>query len=299
MQDLLGRLVRFLLALPQPTIVATSIVPFLSSKELITSDSILSNLHSIAYVAIFYQLCFILGQYVLFPPIAAFVSDSAHSKRKLINQSAVHFVSLVQSIVILYVSISCLVSPQYSSENYTAEERIFNDHRDTEIVCVFAIGYFIWDIYISLFYSTLPFVLHALISTAVFCIGLKPYIQYYAPIFLLFELSNPFLNIRWFSTKYFKGTKNKLLLIFQLINNLLLLLVFFFARICWGWYQIGKLLYDFYQIHDQTGFLLCETIVIVTGNFILNVLNLVWFSTMLSIAVKTITNKSRYVKKTH
>lgn len=225
--------------------------------------------------------------------MASLISDSSHSRKKLINQSSVHFVSFIQSVVILYVSFVCLLSDQYALEYQTAEQRVFKDHRDTEVVCVFAIGYFLWDIYISIFYSTLPFVLHALVSTTVFCIGLKPYIQYYAPVFLLFELSNPFLNLRWFSTKYFKGSKNRVLLFLQLLNNLLLLMMFFFARICWGWYQMGKLCYDFYQVHGNSNFLLCETIIIVVGNFILDILNLVWFSTMISVAFKTVTNKKK------
>lgn len=283
----------FLLSLPNLSILENCVVPFLSNNNLIVSKSVLSNLHSIIYVALFYQFCFLLGKWLIFPIAAKFIKTGIDSKkrRKLINQSSVHFVSFVQSIVILYVSIECLLSSTYRFEYPTAVDRIFNGHRDTEIVCIFAIGYFAWDIYISLFYSTLPFVLHAVVSTLVFCIGLKPYIQYYAPVFLLFELSNPFLNIRWFTVRYFPRA-NPVLSFIQMLNNLILLVMFFLARICWGWFQIGKLVYDFYLVRGDPRFLTAETIIIVAGNFILDILNLVWFSTMISIAFKTITRQN-------
>ncbi|QLL34299.1 hypothetical protein HG536_0G01580 [Torulaspora globosa] len=288
---MLSWLKNFLLELPSPAVIQTHVVPFLSERNWIVSQPILSNLHSIVYVALFYQTCFLLGKWVVFPPAARWMHpDDRDRRRKLVIQSSVHFVSFVQSIVVLYVCFECLVSQNYKSEYPTAADRIFTSHRDTEIVCVFAIGYFLWDIYISVFYSTLPFVLHAVVSTLVFCIGLKPYIQYYAPVFLLFELSNPFLNVRWFAVRYFRRA-SPLLSCVKTANNLVLLVTFFGARICWGWFQIGKLVYDFYQVRHDARFLELETAIIVLGNLVLDVLNLVWFSTMISIAFKTITKK--------
>lgn len=71
-----------------------------------------------------------------------------------------------------------------------------------------------------------------------------------------------------------------------LLNNMALMIIFFVARIAWGWYQIGKLSYDFFQMRNEPGFAVFDTIVILTGNFVLDVLNLIWFSTMVSIAAK-------------
>lgn len=268
-------------------------VPVLSKRGWIESSRILDNLHSILYVALFYQACFLLGKWFVFPVLTRWSPrKDPHKRQKLVHQSSVHFVSFIQSIVILYLSFECMWSDNYRLEYSTAIDRIFTSHRDTEVVCIFAVGYFIWDIYISVFYSTLPFVLHAVVSTLVFCIGLKPYIQYYAPVFLLFELSNPFLNIRWFTQRYLPKD-NLLLNCVQTLNNLALLVLFFLARICWGWLQIAKLVYDFYQVHQDPRFLWPETLIIVGGNLILDVLNLVWFSTMVSIAIKTLRKKDK------
>lgn len=289
---MLGQLKDWLLGLPRLAALDTYVVPLLSKRGWIESSTILDNLHSIVYVALFYQVCFLLGKWFVFPVFVHWSHRKDEQKRrKLVHQSSVHFVSFIQSIVILYVAVECMWSENYRLEYPTALDRIFTSHRDTEVVCIFAVGYFTWDIYISTFYSTLPFVLHAVVSTLVFCIGLKPYIQYYAPVFLLFELSNPFLNIRWFAQRYLPRD-NLILSCLQTLNNITLLVVFFLARICWGWLQIGKLVYDFYQVHTDPRFLKLETLIIVGGNLVLDVLNVVWFSTMVSIAIKTICNKN-------
>lgn len=298
-----------LLSLPQPELFKTTVIPFLANRNIIKSEAILSNLHSIFYVAIFYHIWFLFGKWILFPPLVKWKLDydqkhnvkkdekttserqAEHYKKKytsLINQSSVHLISLLQSIVVLYYSLKFLLDPKASAEPYqTSHSRVFTENRDTQVICIFAIGYFVWDIYISTMYSTFPFVVHGIISTVVFCIGLKPYIQYYAPVFLMFELSNPSLNFRWFGIK-FLPQKSKFCSLLLLLNNLTLMVVFFAARIAWGWFQIGKLCYDFYQVRNEPGFLVFDTIVILAGNFVLDILNVIWFSTMVSVAAKVL-----------
>lgn len=56
--------------------------------------------------------------------------------------------------------------------------------------------------------------------------------NWYAPVFILFELSSPFLNIHWFCDKL-KLTGGKI----QLVNGMVLLGTFFSARIVWGVYN--------------------------------------------------------------
>ncbi|QID88523.1 hypothetical protein GRS66_011242 [Saccharomyces pastorianus] len=296
-----------LLTLPQPELFKTTVIPCLVKHNLIKSEAILSNLHSVFYVAIFYHIWFLFGKWILFPPLVRWKLnyDQVHGEKKdekvsperqaqhykkkstsLINQSSVHLISLLQSIVVLYYSLKFLLDPKASAEPYqTSHSRVFAETRDTQVICIFAIGYFVWDIYISTMYSTFPFVVHGIISTVVFCIGLKPYIQYYAPVFLMFELSNPSLNFRWFGIKFLPH-KSKFCSLMLLLNNMALMVIFFVARIAWGWYQIGKLSYDFYQVRNEPGFAVFDTIVILAGNFVLDVLNVIWFSTMVSVAAK-------------
>lgn len=57
----------------------------------------------------------------------------------------------------------------------------------------------------------------------------RPFVNFYGPIFILYELSTPFLNIHWFLDKLQLTGSN-----YQWINGILLITVFFFSRIVWG-----------------------------------------------------------------
>ncbi|SCU98001.1 LADA_0H09890g1_1 [Lachancea dasiensis] len=284
-------------------------VGMLATNEWITSTKILANLHSALYVAAGYHMVFLMSKWVLFPPLVRWrlAHSKDHSRRGrqgLVNQSALHFVSMIQSFVILYLSLAYLQTHGPTTTHPSALRRVFDHDVESEVICVFAIGYFVWDAVISVFYSSLPFIMHGLISTVMFSIGLKPYIQFYAPAFLMFELSNPFLNFRWFGIKFFpqvsetnKTFTARALNCVQLLNNVVLILVFFGARIVWGWYQIFMLCSDFWQVRHDPRFLLLETATIVSGNLVLDVLNLVWFLKMLSVAKRIISKRGRVQDK--
>lgn len=66
--------------------------------------------------------------------------------------------------------------------------------------------------------------------------------NYYATVFILYELSTPFLNIHWFFDKLgMTGTKA------QLYNGIVLLFTFFTARLVWGVGQSAFVWYDMYR----------------------------------------------------
>lgn len=66
--------------------------------------------------------------------------------------------------------------------------------------------------------------------------------NYYATVFILYELSTPFLNIHWFFDKLgMTGTKA------QLYNGIILLFMFFSARLVWGVGQSALVWYDMYR----------------------------------------------------
>lgn len=70
----------------------------------------------------------------------------------------------------------------------------------------------------------------------------RPFVNFYAPTFILYELSSPFLNIHWFCDKL-NMTGSKV----QLYNGILLLCTFFGCRLCWGSYQSIRVFYDVYR----------------------------------------------------
>jgi hypothetical protein len=67
-------------------------------------------------------------------------------------------------------------------------------------------------------------------------------VNYYAPVFVLYELSTPFLNIHWFCDKV-NATGGKV----QLINGVILLITFAGSRLVYGSYASFQVNYDMYK----------------------------------------------------
>jgi hypothetical protein len=75
----------------------------------------------------------------------------------------------------------------------------------------------------------------------------KPFLNYYASTFILYELSTPFLNIHWFLDKVnMTGSKA------QWYNGMALLSVFFSCRLIWGTWQSIIVYSDMWTALQQT-----------------------------------------------
>ena len=75
----------------------------------------------------------------------------------------------------------------------------------------------------------------------------RPFVNYYAPVFILYELSSPFLNIHWFLDKVnMTGSRA------QWYNGMLLLSVFFCCRLVWGTWQSIMVYKDMWYALQQT-----------------------------------------------
>ncbi|ODQ82254.1 hypothetical protein BABINDRAFT_10719 [Babjeviella inositovora NRRL Y-12698] len=193
----------------------------------------------------------------------------------------IHVVSMIQCVVIF-----TLMTPLFNHPDLS-KDRVFGYVPYGGLVLSFALGYFIWDALISLAYVKYfgpGFLIHGVISSLVFGVAFQPMIVYYCPIFLLFEVSTPFLNLRWFGNKIPGLVSDN----FKMINNIILIILFFFVRISYGLFQAFKLFTDFYHARNDERFIWQFAMVIVVGNLGLNLLNFFWFSKMLKIAVITI-----------
>ncbi|KAL6949106.1 hypothetical protein ACO0QE_001596 [Hanseniaspora vineae] len=349
--------VTLLLNIPKLSIFTTTIDPIIDQylvKPGYISQYYAMHIYQIVYVAIFYELLYLVSLYMIFPItfklriwlsdnlLGEFASEKDNSKKsdgkplqridlsqrnelitKLLKsdqQIAMHVVSLVQSLIILELCIKTIFKYQeyyfhwfnfatlfqpdkLSQLTSHAHTRIFETTSENVVICLMAAGYFLWDLFISMYCSTLPFVMHGLVSFVVYSIGLKPFINYYACIFLIFELSNPFLNIRWFSIKYqftsLADSKKKtvlgsLLTKFFLINEIVFMLTFFNCRIVWGFVQIGLLINDFVIVRNDPRMDFLSASIIVCGNFMLDILNVYWFQTMVRIAYKKLVPSKKH-----
>jgi TLC domain len=82
----------------------------------------------------------------------------------------------------------------------------------------------------------------------------RPFLNFYGPTFILYELSSPFLNIHWFLDKlHLTGSK------YQWYNGIVLLASFFGCRLVWGTYQSIRVYQDVWAaLHlplDANGYL--------------------------------------------
>ena len=138
-------------------------------------------------------------------------------------------------------------------------ERIWGYTGAGGLVQALAGGYFVWDLWVSTVHIDLfgwgPLA-HAVSALYVFSLGYvsrgilspnlevhyslaatdlsyqRPFVNYYGPIFILYELSSPFLNFHWFFDKLHMTGSTA-----QLINGIVLMLSFFGSRLVWGPYQ--------------------------------------------------------------
>ncbi|KAF3006763.1 hypothetical protein E8E13_010046 [Curvularia kusanoi] len=146
----------------------------------------------------------------------------------------VHIVSFVQSTVICGLALWVMLADD-EREQMSQAERVHGYTGGTGLVQAFAGGYFLWDLVITVQNVSvfgIGMLFHAISALCVFSLGFRPFVNFYAPTFILYELSSPFLNIHWFCDKL-SLTGSTL----QLINGIFLLLTFMSCRLFWGTYQ--------------------------------------------------------------
>jgi hypothetical protein len=76
----------------------------------------------------------------------------------------------------------------------------------------------------------------------------RPFANYYASSFILYELSSPFLNIHWFCDKMDMTGG-----LVQMVNGVCLLATFFGARLAYGTYMTVYIMSDIYRAVKLSG----------------------------------------------
>ncbi|PYI06410.1 DUF887-domain-containing protein [Aspergillus sclerotiicarbonarius CBS 121057] len=161
----------------------------------------------------------------------------------------VHVVSLVQSTFINAMALWVMFVDD-ERNSMTTGERIYGYTGTCGLVSAFAAGYFVYDLIVSTIYIKLfgvGMLFHAISALWVFSFGFRPFVNFYSPVFILYELSSPFLNIHWFLDKVnLTGSK------IQWYNGMLLLFTFFSCRLVWGTYQSVAVYRDMWYALKQT-----------------------------------------------
>ncbi|KAK6537745.1 hypothetical protein TWF694_011910 [Orbilia ellipsospora] len=239
----------------------------------------------------------VLGAFLLYHVTNVYISPVASSflfpqtyrsfnKRSRINWD-IHVVSLVQSTLICIISLYVMVVDHERSE-MDSHQRVWGYTGLLGMVQAFGAGYFLWDLMVSTQYLGIfgPGLLaHAVCALCVFSLGFRPFVNFYAPTFLLYELSSPFLNFHWFMDKL-EMTGSKL----QLLNGICLLIVFFSCRLVYGTYSSFQVGFDIYQAwKNPPSEIVAQgrevptwlALSYVTSNLILHFLNFYWFGKMI------------------
>jgi len=220
------------------------ITPYAERLDL---PSLPDHIHEILFAAILYQLTLTVFSPVLSTAIFGRRYRKLSPKNRL--NWDVHVVSFVQSTLVCTLAIYVTLKDK-EREAMGFQERVYGYTGALGLVQAFGCGYFLWDLYVCARYVTLfgPGMLaHAVAALAVYTLGFRPFINWYATSFILYELSSPFLNIHWFCDKL-DLTGSTL----QLVNGICLLISFAGCRLIYGTYMSVSMWSDVYKAHQLT-----------------------------------------------
>ncbi|THH26604.1 hypothetical protein EUX98_g7588 [Antrodiella citrinella] len=224
---------------------------------------------TLVYTVVFYTFLHVIVAPYLSPIVAPVAYAKLKGSRSR-NNWHIHLVSFVNAIALSWLSYKSLFHDK------TEADKAFGWHESIGTLDAVAVGYFIWEFVDAAYnYTDLGFVLHGLICTVLYTLTFKPFMGYYSPRFLLWELSTPFLNIHWLLDKLdLTGS------IYQYVNGILLLSVFFSVRIVYGLTMSFYFAQTLLEVRNQMSPLFVVTLFV--GNIVLNGLNLFWFYKMIA-----------------
>lgn len=208
----------------------------------------------------------------------------ASQVRPAVHQAATNLVGLLHVLVVVPLAISVLLDPSM------IKDRLYGTTPTSTTMLAVASGYFVHDLVIcaiQLHTWGPAYLFHALFCSLLYCYGFfSQVLHYYGAMFLLWELSTPFVYARWFLHK--AGMSRTAA---YKINGVLMVLVFFLCR------NVAGLVcsIDFFREtspelqHPTPGGLSPAAIWLYRGlNLPLNALNAFWFYKMLTGALKVL-----------
>lgn len=189
------------------------------------------HVHEVVVFALFYTFV----QTVVSPIVskALFPRFYPTDRAKKANWDS-HVVSLVQSVAINCVALYVIFFDE-ERKAMDWQQRIWGYTGASALVGSMAAGYFLWDFIMTVTHLDIfgvGLLAHAVSALTVYSFGFRPFLNFYAPVFILYELSTPFLNVHWFCDKLnLTGSK------IQLYNGIALLATFACCRLVYGSFQ--------------------------------------------------------------
>ncbi|KAI1202442.1 TLC domain-containing protein [Nemania serpens] len=190
------------------------------------------HIHEVVIIAAFYEFV----RSVVSPVLSSRLFPAQYgalSRSKKLNWD-VHVVSLVQSTTINALALWVIYVDEERGQ-MDWRERLWGYTGGSGMIQALAAGYFLWDLFITAANVNifgLGMLAHAVSALLVYSFGFRPFVNYYSSVFILWELSSPFLNVHWFFDKLgMTGSRA------QLYNGIVLIATFFSCRLVWGTYQ--------------------------------------------------------------
>ncbi|KAJ5909004.1 hypothetical protein N7495_001686 [Penicillium taxi] len=213
----------------------------------LNSPTLTQHIHEAILAFVFYLSVHYIVSPLLSPVLFPRSYPNLNPRTKL--NWDIHAVSLIQSVIISGAALWVMFTDNERS-SMTAGERVFGYTGACGLIQALALGYFVYDLIVSVRYFNLfgiGMLFHAISALWVFSLGFRPFLNYYAPTFILYELSSPFLNIHWFLDKIsMTGSKA------QWYNGMALLSTFFCCRLLWGSWQSVRVYSDMWYALQQT-----------------------------------------------
>jgi len=178
-------------------------------------------------------------------------------------------VASIHAILITFLSFQIVMDEKMHDRH----NKLFLDHHNPRMVMSIASGYFLWDALVSgYFLKDLGYggLIHGVCCFVVYFCGLTPFANYHGMIFLLEEMSTPFLHMHWFLEK--AGRSGKPL---HMLNGMILLLTFFFGRVIIGPFYSVDFFYEVFKNWNKIPLLF--RVIYLVSNSTLNMLNVYWF----------------------
>jgi hypothetical protein len=247
---------------PFPLALPAAVVPYAEKLgDILALKTLPLHIHE---VTVAYAIYHITNRYVS-PVLSRYFAPRAYASltaRTKINWD-VHVVSFVQSVLICTLALWVMWTDKERYEMDT-KERVYGYTGAAGLIQAFAAGYFLWDLVVTaqnVQAFGIGMLFHAICALCVFSLGFvsatsqvwvgeywpwpqRPFVNFYAPTFILYELSSPFLNIHWFCDKL-----NKTGSTLQFVNGIILLATFFSCRLCWGTYNSIRVFADVYRAY--------------------------------------------------
>ena len=202
------------------------------------------------------------------------------------HQWDIRVVAFLHAVLISYLAYGILADPTLNAD------RLFGYDFYAGQVYAIASGYFLWDSIISAWHIREygpSFLIHGVLCFLAYVFSFTPFVMYYGAVFLMFELSTPFLNVHWMLDKAgLTGSK------WQLINGVLLGATFFLVRLCFGTYMSYQFFRDVSAHWDRVPSI--HFYLYASANVILNTLNFIWFFKIVESVRKRGDASARHVK---